>query len=187
MKKLIFFVLLIVASVATIYAQQITGVIVDNLTLEPIPGVNVMIKGTTTGGISDVNGVYTVEVSGPETVLVFSFVGYSSIEETVGNRTSIDITLTEDLVGLDEVVVIGYGTVKKTSLTAAVSTVDAEDLKSVTVSNSSNALVGRVPGLITVQNDGEVGSQTSGAQPGEVCIKIIRCPTLFQQPDWIVT
>ena len=80
---------------------------------EPLPGVNILVKGTTTGAISNQNGTYSIAVPGENAVLSFSFIGYLTQEVTVGNQTSISVTLSEDAVGLEELVVIGYGTRKK--------------------------------------------------------------------------
>lgn len=94
----------------------------------PIPGVTIVLKGTTLGTTTDINGNYIINVVDPQSVLVFSFMGYVNQEITVGSRTQIDISLTEEVVGLEEVVVIGYGTRSKALNTAAISSFRSEDL-----------------------------------------------------------
>jgi hypothetical protein len=98
--------------------HNVVGTVTDAATGEAMPGVNILIKGTLVGALSDINGRYTLSVSNPSTaVLVFSFVGYKSIEIPLSNRTTLDVSLESDITGLDEVVVIGYGTVQKKDLT----------------------------------------------------------------------
>jgi TonB-linked SusC/RagA family outer membrane protein len=123
---------------------------------EGIPGANVFVKGTTRGTITDLNGTYTIQAS-PGEVLLFSYVGLISNEVVVGERTTIDVFLEEDLVGLDEVVVIGYGTIKKSDLTGSVASISAEELNSTPTTDVGEMLRGKVAGL-------EVTTET--ARPG---------------------
>ncbi|UCS95468.1 SusC/RagA family TonB-linked outer membrane protein [Echinicola marina] len=116
-----------------------------------IPGVTVKIKGTTTGTITDIDGKYTLEVPSESSVLVFSSIGYKTIELTVESRSEVNVVLEEDTQALDEVVVVGYGQQKKASLTGAVASLKSEDLVQVPAANTSQLLTGRVPGLITKQ------------------------------------
>ena len=104
---------------------QITGVVKDT-NGEPMIGVTVMVKGTGTGTITDIDGKYSVSVPGNKSVLTFSFVGYTTKEVTVGNQKSINVTLSEDSKMIDEVVVIGFQSQKKGNLPASVATVGAE-------------------------------------------------------------
>lgn len=127
--------------------QPVTGTVTDSETGEPLPGVNVVVKGTSTGVATDANGEYSLEVPEEESVLVFSFVGYQTQEVTVGDREVIDVSLEEDLGSLDEVVVVGYGEVQKSSLTASVSKVENANLDQMPVSRPENALVGRLSGV----------------------------------------
>jgi hypothetical protein len=85
-----------------------------------MPGVNIQVKGTSTGAISDINGKYTLNVTDMNVTLVFSFIGYVTQELPVNGRTIIDVSLSEELLGLDEVVVVGFGTQKKVNLTGSV-------------------------------------------------------------------
>lgn len=118
-----------------VYAQRInsvertiTGRVIDQVG-EPLPGVNVMQKGTTNGTITDMDGKYSLIVSAERSILVFSYIGYHMQEITVGNKNTIDVKMQEDLQDLEEVVVIGYGTAKKKDLTGAVSSIKAEKME----------------------------------------------------------
>lgn len=120
MKTLIVLIALIL-SVTSVFAQQIkvVGTVTDAANGDPIIGACVVIKGTTTGVITDINGKYTIECPNTSSVLVFSFIGYINEEITVGSQTRIDVTMTVDVKNLEEVVVIGYGTQKKSSVTGS--------------------------------------------------------------------
>ncbi len=122
-------ILLFLAS-ASVYAQRITitGTVTDEKGA-PLPGSTVQLKGSTVGGLTDLEGKYTIEVPGPNSSLVFSFVGYTPKEVQVLNQTVINVTLREDVQGLEEVVVVGYSTQKKLNLTAAVDQVTSETLE----------------------------------------------------------
>ena len=137
--------------------QVVRGVVVDATSGEALPGVNVMVKGTGTGTVTNIEGEYSLEVPGPESELVFSFVGYTSQEITVGNQRVIDVSLALDVAQMEEVVVVGYGEQKKVNLTGSVSAVTSEELTNVPVANTTAALAGKLPGLIAVQPSGEPG------------------------------
>lgn len=107
---------------------------------ESLPGVSVLIKGSNTGTVTDTEGSYKLTVPSGDAVVVFSFIGFSQEEITVGNQTVIDIILTPSLESLSEVVVIGYGTVKKSDLTGSVSSIKADELKAVPVTSFDQAL-----------------------------------------------
>ena len=124
---------------------------------EPLPGVSIFVKGTLQGVVSDINGRYVITVPNRESVLVFSFVGYTVQEIIVGDRRAIDVTLAEEIRELDEVVVIGYGSQSKASQTAAISTVTTEDLLKRQVPNVGNMLIGQVTGVSAVQTTGLPG------------------------------
>ena len=150
---------------------QITGVVKDT-TGEPMIGVTVMVKGTGTGTITDIDGKYSVSVPGNKSVLTFSFVGYTTKEVTVGNQKSINVTLSEDSKMIDEVVVIGFQSQKKGNLTASVASVGAEALENRPVANIGQALQGMVPGLnISIE----------GGDPNKVPSLNIRGATTFRQ------
>src|SRR5699024_10749888 len=139
---------LLLGLTSSVMAQQtVTGTVTDAESGETLPGVNVMVKGTTQGTATNVDGEYSLEVPGAESVLVFSFVGYRSQEITVGSQEVIDVSLQPDLGRLEEMVVVGYSAVKKSSLTASVSKVENEKLDQIPVSRPENALVGRLSGV----------------------------------------
>lgn len=124
---------------------------------EPLAGVNIMVKGTTTGTMSDPDGKYSLDVPGPASVLEFSFVGFKSQDVTVGNQAVINVTLLADTESLDEVVFVGYGTQKKVTVTGSVSSVSGDDLKVSPTTNLSNGMLGRLPGVIGFQRSDEPG------------------------------
>ncbi len=126
--------------------KSISGTLTDE-NGEPLPGVTVFVKGTTNGTITDMDGKYIVPDVPVGATLVFSFIGMLSQEVEVGNQTTMNVIMLEETVGLDEVVVIGYGTQKKVNLTSAVQTVDAKDLENRPVKSVTEMLSASVPGL----------------------------------------
>lgn len=156
----LFLLLLLCANVT--YAQQsitVSGVVTEQTTGETLPGVSVSIKGATGGTITDVDGRYSINVSNTNAILVYSFMGYAKHEETVGNRRTISVSLREEIREMDEVVVIGYGTVKRANLGGAVATTDAKTFQSRPVMNAANALQGEVPGLTVIRTSGSPDSK----------------------------
>ena len=143
-------------------AQQSTikGTVTDVTTGSPLPGVNILIQGGSTGTQSDFDGNYSITVSKGD-VLSFSFVGMKGQTVTVANSTTINVALQEDAAALDEVVVVGYGTQSKVKVTGSIATVKSDDIVKNTTSNISSALSGRMAGLVTVQSSGEPGSDLS--------------------------
>ena len=128
------------------YGQRtVTGTVVDNFD-EPVTGCNVVVKGTTRGVTTDIDGNYSISVS-PNEVLVFSFIGYTSQEHTVGNKATINVRLEEDNQMLDDVVVVGYGVVKKSDLTSSISTIKGSEIVKSVTGNAMNALQGKVNGV----------------------------------------
>lgn len=129
-------------------AQQarITGKVTDASTGEGMPGASVLVKGTTRGMVTDLDGNFAIEASSTD-VLVFSFIGYNTVEETVGTRTTINLTLSESVQGLNEVIVVGYGTQEKKEITSAVASIKSEDFNRGTVNDPSQLLQGKVAGL----------------------------------------
>lgn len=132
---------------ATAFAQQktIKGTVVD-ATGEPLIGVNVSVKGTTIGIITDIDGNYTLEVPSKSTI-VFSYIGYQTQEVAVSNQSTINVTLKEDTQKLEEVVVVGYGVQKKVNLTGAVGIADSEILEDRPIGNIAQGLQGAIPNL----------------------------------------
>jgi len=125
---------------------------------EPIPGVSVIVKGTTVGTITDIGGNFRLNIPADAKVLSFSFVGMTSQDVDVTGKTTFSIVLQDETVGVEEVVVVGYGTQKKVNLTGAVSSVKVDEkIASRTLSNVSSGLTGLVPGLAVSQNTGMAG------------------------------
>ena len=132
--------------------RTITGRVID-ANGNPLPGVNVREKGTTSGALTSSDGTYSFAVSSGQAVLSFSFIGYAPQDIAVGNQTAINVTLLELVTGLDEVVVVGYGTVKKKDLTGSVSSVKAEDLMATAPTNIQKALMGKTAGVLIAQGN----------------------------------
>ena len=127
----------------------------------PIPGVNILVKGSTNGTTTDAEGKYSLVVLEEDAVLVFSFIGYFSQEVAVNERSMIDVVLTEDVQTLEEVVVVGYGTTKKATVTGSIVSTKGEEIMKAPVTNISNSLIGNLPGVSSVQRSGEPGSDGS--------------------------
>ena len=160
--------------------QQITvqGVVrdIDGI---PIPGVNVFEENTTNGVVTDLDGEYSIIVSSEEAVLVYSYLGYLSETITVGSQTTIDITLVPDLLELDEIVVVGYGSMKKSDVTGAMISVSSADIEKTPVTNAFQALQGRAAGVDITSNErpGEVG---------KIYIRGTRSLTATSEPLYVV-
>ncbi len=139
-----------------------------------LPGVNILIKGTQRGVITDVNGAFAIDIPDENVVLVFSFVGYLSQELAVGNRTSLEVLLQVDEKSLEEVVVVGYGTQSRETITSAISKLDTRVLENVPYANAATALQGTLAG---------VRVQTTTGQPGAAPRVIVRGGTSINNPD----
>ena len=137
--------------------NAITGRVTDNFN-DPLPGVNVVVKGTSIGQVTDMNGQFTITVPNQDAVLQFSFVGYVTVEYAVSNQTSINIQLREDANLIEEVVVVGYGTVKKANLTGAVGYISGDELENRSVPSVTQALQGKVAGVNISTSDGAPGA-----------------------------
>lgn len=124
----------------------------------PLIGVNILVKGTGTGTVSDLDGNFNIEVPQGENVLVFSYTGYQPQEVDVSTSTRVEVVLQEDVYGLEEVVVVGYGTQKKVNLTGSVERIDGEQLARQPVMQTSQALTGLTPGLTAIQDSGQPGN-----------------------------
>jgi TonB-linked SusC/RagA family outer membrane protein len=142
-----------------VFSQQntVSGKVTDAATGVGIPGTNITVQGTTTGAISDENGDFTIQVPSGDAVLEFSFVGYISQTIPLEGRTIINVTLEEDLILLDELVVVGYGTQRKSDLTGAVAVVKSDDIEKVATNHISKALQGQATG-VQVHGSGEPGA-----------------------------
>lgn len=140
-------------------AVKITGIVTDEKGL-PLPGVSVKVKGTTSGIITDGNGKYAITVNDNKAVLEFTFLGFTKQEVNINGRTEINVKLLEAQTALNEVVVIGYGTVKRSDLTGAVASVKGSDIKAQGVSDVTKALQGKMPGVTIEAAGGDPGSGT---------------------------
>lgn len=156
--KLLFF-LLSIWGFGTLTAQErfVKGTVKDESGV-PVIGVNVMIKGTSIGTITDLDGNFTLKSNNQKPTLQFSFLGYKKQELNVKNSNPLIVTMEEDSKLLDEIVVVGFGTQKRQEITGSVASLDRKGIKSVTTSSITNALQGKVPGLNIKQNTGEPGS-----------------------------
>ncbi len=143
-------ILLMIACLSFSFAQAqttITGTVKDEVG-SPMPGVNIVVKGTTNGTTTNSNGEYIISTSvTPQTALVFSFIGYAGVEEVVGTRTTIDVSMQLDASELSEVIVVGYGVQKKSDVTGSLVSVNSEALREVPVANLQQALQGRAAGV----------------------------------------
>jgi len=163
MKHLILF-LISFTTAACLYAQApLTGTVVDSKTGETLVGVTIVLKGTTQGTTTDIDGNYSLvsENLNPAAVVIFTYIGYSPVEETVGSRSRIDVKLTAESVMLDELVVVGYGSTKKRNVLGAVTKVDSRDLNRIPVASFDQALQGRAAGVQVTQNTGAPGEGVS--------------------------
>jgi len=158
---ILFAIILMLISSTTIMAQAVTiqGKLTDDETGEPLIGATVLEKGTSNGTVTDYDGNYKLSVSSKDVTLVFSYVGYKQQETALNGRSVIDAALGLDLEELDEIVVIGYGTVRKSDLTGSVSTVKSEDLLKIPASNPMQALQGKAAGIQVTSTSGAPGAQ----------------------------
>ena len=157
----------------TLQARTVQGVVTDNFG-EPLPGVNITIKGTTTGVMTSVDGSFSISVPNDNAVLVFSYVGFVKQEITVGNQRNINIQMKEDTQQIEEVVVIGYGTQSREMLTTSISKLDNKVLENVPYSNAASALQGSISG---------VRVQSTTGQPGDAPRIIVRGGTSINNPN----
>ncbi|HKL33557.1 MAG TPA: TonB-dependent receptor plug domain-containing protein, partial [Tangfeifania sp.] len=140
--------------------RQVSGTVTDDAG-DPLPGVTVVVKGTTIGTVSNANGNYTIAPPENARTLIFSFIGMRTQEIEIGGRNTIDVTMNPDMIGIEEVVAIGYGVTKKSDLTGAVSSVDAEDIENIPVSRVDQILQGKAAGVQVTQVNGAPGSGSS--------------------------
>ena len=147
----------------TAYAQQGTTVrgIVTEQSGSPMVGVSVVVKGTTTGVVSLVDGTFSINVPNNESVLTFSFLGYVPREIVVGNQRDLRVVMTENIQEIDEVVVVGYGTQRRSELTGSIVSVKQEEVKDMPAKSLTEAITGRVAGVMVAQGDGTPGSEAS--------------------------
>ena len=160
MKKVLQLVLsfLMVASMSWAQDRTVSGKVTSAEDGSSLPGVNVVVKGTTNGGVTDIDGNYKVIVPEDKSILVFTFIGLESSEVDIGNRNVVDVQMNSDVQQLSEVVVTGYSSVKKSNLTSAISTVKGEDIQAQPIAGMDNLLQGKSPGVQVVAQNGAPGS-----------------------------
>jgi hypothetical protein len=146
--------------------QQVRGQVTDSNTGEALPGVNVYVKGTTMGTVTDFNGNFTINIPDEQTILVFSYIGFLTAEILVGEQTTVNIELVPDFAKLDEVIVVGYGFARKSDLTSAISSVSMSDLPSTANLSINNMLQGRVPGVEITPDQWHAWFRCFGKDPG---------------------
>jgi TonB-linked SusC/RagA family outer membrane protein len=148
--------LIVIAPRQLLQQQKVSGTVKDE-NGNPLPGVTVVVEGTTTGTVTDVSGKYSIDVPSAKSILKFSFVGYATVKNEA-NKTIIDVSMVPESKMLDEVVVIGYGAQKKANLTGVVETVSGKQLSGRTGANLSSMMAGNVAGLTVVQSSGQPGN-----------------------------
>jgi TonB-linked SusC/RagA family outer membrane protein len=152
----------------------VSGTVISSEDNSGMPGVNVVVQGTTSGTVTDLNGQYSINLESGNITLVYSFIGFSTQAIEVGNRTTIDVIMEPELTQLSEIVVIGYGTVRKSDLTGSVSSIKGAELMKIPSINAAQALQGKVPGV-------QVTSATGA--PGDKSIVRIRGMGTFNNND----
>lgn len=180
-KHFIYSILLILLSLQVMAQSKITGTVTDAKDGSPLPGVTVLVKGVQGATQTDVNGSYSLQVANPgSAILVFSYTGYTSQEVSAAGKTTIDVKLTAEIRNLNEVVVIGYGTARKSDLTGAVATIKAEQLLDKPVPNLTQALQGKIAGV-----EVSVNANAPGA-PAKVRIRGLGSINSNLDPTYVV-
>nr|HPR31912.1 SusC/RagA family TonB-linked outer membrane protein [Prolixibacteraceae bacterium] len=158
-KGLLLLLFMVLMSMA--YAQQhnVTGKVTSADDNTPLPGVSIAIKGTTSGTITDIDGNYSLNVPDPIGTLIFIFVGMRTKEVPIDGQTTIDIALETDVMGVDEVVVVGYGVTKKSLVTGSIAKIDAENITQSRTTRVENALQGKTAGVLVQQSSGAPGAE----------------------------
>jgi len=158
LKVSLFLLALLISSAGFAQVKTITGKVTDAANGEPLPGSTIAVKGTTIGTITNFDGEFTLDIPTDAQTLIFSFVGMKSQEIEVGDQTTFDVQLREDLIGLDEVVVIGYGQIKKEDATGSVTSVRAEDFNKGNITSPQDLLVGKASGVVITSSGGAPGA-----------------------------
>src|SRR5512133_549260 len=172
---------LMIAGFTCVYGQiTVKGQVVSSEDNQGLPGVNILVKGTNQGVVTDMNGNYTIGVRNEADVLVFSYVGYNTEEVTVGSQQTINIGMIPNITSLESVVVMGYSSKKRNEITSAVTTVSSDKLMDVTANDIGSMLQGKVPGIQVIESSG-----TPGATP-DVRIRGISSFSAPQGPLYVV-
>ena len=161
-------------------AYKVSGKITDGSTGSPVPGATIAVEGTTTGTISNIDGNYEITTSSGDVTLSVSFVGYKTIEVPVNGRSTVDVSLDLDLTKLDEVVVVGYGTQKKSDLTGSIAVVNVQEMTKSSYPTLSKALEGRAAGVNVMAVSGQPGAEAT------VKVRGIGSITLSSEPLYVV-
>lgn len=159
-KRVLFLFFGLCLSIITFAQVQVRGNVTDSKG-NPIPGVTVLLKGTQNGVITDINGNYNITIPGQGHVLTFSFVGMDTREVTIGNQSIINVILTETITDLDEIVVVGYGSMRKSDLSGAVASVSSKALQNIVTPDAAAALQGKASGVQVLTNSGAPGQGAS--------------------------
>jgi TonB-dependent starch-binding outer membrane protein SusC len=150
-----------ISTINSIKSQKVTGTVIDGVTSEPLAGVNIIIDGTTVGTTSDINGQYSIEVPSPDVTLSFTFIGYLTEKVAVNGQSVIDVKLTPDITKLDEVIVVGYGTSKKSDISGAVVSVNREEMMRKNPTTVLQGLQGAAAGVLVTKQDGAPDANTT--------------------------
>ncbi len=178
---LVLYLFTISASISNVYGadgttvvqqqKSVTGKVVDS-TGSPIPGVSVLVKGTTTGAVTDNDGNFNLSITSDAKTLIFSFVGMKLQEVAVGSKTNFNIVLQDETIGVEEVVVVGYGAQKKETVVGSIAQVSNEELKRTgSVSDLRQALTGQLPGVVALTTSGEPGGILTGESATNIFIR----------------
>jgi TonB-linked SusC/RagA family outer membrane protein len=157
---LVIFFFLLTTAQQGVAQVLVSGKVIDEAG-EALIGATIQIKGTAMGTATDMDGNFTLEVPGTETILMVSMIGYTSYEIQVGNQSNITVTLAEDIKGLEEIIVVGYGTVRKSDLTGSVGSVEVDDIKKIASADVARTMQGKVAGVTITPNSGAPGSGTT--------------------------
>ncbi|MCC9135571.1 SusC/RagA family TonB-linked outer membrane protein [Pontibacter silvestris] len=159
-QKVLFTAVLCVAQVVAYAQSTITGKVTSSENGEALPGVSIMVKGTTTGTVASIDGDFSIAAPANGT-LVFSFIGFTTQEVAINGRTTVNVQLAPDSKALEEVVVVGYGTMKKSDVTGAIASVKTEELTAIPTTNALRSLQGKVSGLDVTQSNGQPGANVN--------------------------
>lgn len=140
--------------------KSVSGKVTDS-SGSPLPGVSVVVKGTTNGIITDGNGNYSLSNVAENAILQFSFIGMAGLEVAVGNKTSVNVTMEEETIGIEEVVAVGYGTVRKKDLTGSVTSVKSENIEKINTASLNDALQGMASGVQVTSQSGQPGESST--------------------------
>ncbi len=155
---ILFFAILGSSMVMAQNSRVVTGTVRATENNESLPGVNILVKGTSIGTTTNADGKFSINVADDNAILVFSFIGYTSQEMALGGRTTMDVSLTPDIQSLSEVVIVGYGEQERRDLTGAVSSVRSKDFENIPIISADAMLQGRAAGVVVINNSGAPGS-----------------------------